>query len=282
MLHVKRGDRILIPHLPQRGNITIAEATQDWSDGYSFSVWEKTNDHGHIFPVNYLTNFNRHNQKVPASLRGTFRNPSRFWNITSLLKDIEAVLQTPVEDLGSTSSVVDRWQQQIEEVIRDSGLRTRLFSQARDKIRNAEWEDLLVDVLQRLNSGWKVRRTGGFTEKQHGTDILATIPDIFRNGEYGIAIQVKDHRGHENDAAIHQILKAKDYWEERGINILEAVVLLIGGERKVNKMFEESAKRHGVRIIWSTEIEQLVLSAACQFISDPDRQVSAPEPVGIE
>jgi hypothetical protein len=53
----------------------------------------------------------------------------------------------------------------------------------------------LIDVLQRLNPGWKVERTGGKAEAKHGTDILVTIPDVFRDGYYGIAIQVKDYEG---------------------------------------------------------------------------------------
>jgi hypothetical protein len=54
---VKKGDRILIPHLPQYGQITIAEATEDWDKGYDFSVWEKSGDHGHIFPAKSLSIF---------------------------------------------------------------------------------------------------------------------------------------------------------------------------------------------------------------------------------
>jgi hypothetical protein len=252
---------------------------KDWDKGYSFSVWKKTGDHGHVFPVKCLLNFHRSNGQIPASLRGTFRNPCRFWKISHLQKDIEEVLGIPIQDLGSTSSVVDRWQQEIESLLKDCGLQKRLFEVARHKFNKSEWEFLLVDVLQRLNGGWKVQRTGGITESQHGTDILVPIPDVFRiEGKYGIAIQVKDYEGHVNDLAMHQILKAKNYWPNSGIKILELVVVLIGGEKQANTQFEEDAKHHGVRIIWSKDIEELVLRSACQFISDPERQISSPEP----
>jgi hypothetical protein len=61
-------------------------------------------------------------------------------------------------------------------------------------------------------------------------------------GEYGIAIQVKDYEGHVNDPALHQILKAKNYWPNNGIEVLELVVVLIGGEKQANTQFEEAAK----------------------------------------
>jgi hypothetical protein len=54
---VKKGDRVLIPHLPRYGHITVAEATEDWNLGYDFSIWEKSSDHGHIFPARCLAQF---------------------------------------------------------------------------------------------------------------------------------------------------------------------------------------------------------------------------------
>jgi Restriction endonuclease len=188
------------------------------------TVWEKSGDHGHIFPAKPLRNFRRTNMKIPASLRTTFRNSSRFWKITYLQKEIENVLSLPSEDLESTSAVVDRWQQQIEDITKESGLQERLFKASQRYFSNSDWEYLLVDVLQRLNPGWKVERTGGKAEARHGTDILVTIPDVFRDGFYGIAIQVKDYEGFIDDDPIRQILKAKEgYWKDFGIAILEMV-----------------------------------------------------------
>jgi hypothetical protein len=256
---VKKGDRILIPHLPQYGQITIAEATEDWKKGYDFSVWAKSGDHGHIFPAKPLRNFRRGNAKIPASLRGTFRNPSRFWKITNFQKDIEYVLNLPVEDLESTASVVDRWPQQIEDITGGSGLQERLFTASQKFFSKSDWEYLLTDVLQHLNPSWKVERTGGKADAKHGTDILVTIPDVFRDGHYGIAIQVKDYEGVVSDDPIHQILKAKNgYWKEAGIEILGSVVVLIRGDRQAGHQLEQTAMAAGVRLIWSTDIEELL------------------------
>jgi hypothetical protein len=267
---VKRGDRLLIPHLPRYGHITIAEATEDWNRGYNFSVWEKSGDHGDIFPARPLQNFRRGNPNVPAAVEGTFRNPSRFCNITYLQKDIEHVLSLPAENLQATIAVVDHWHQQIEDIVKESGLRERLFTAAQEYFSKSDWEYLLTDVLRRLNPGWKVKRTGGKAEVKHGTDILATIPDVFQRKYYSVAIRVKDYKGFVNDDPIHQILKARHFWPDFGIEILQLVIVLVGGDKQASHQLEESAMKAGVRLIWSTDVEELAFRSACGFISDPE------------
>jgi hypothetical protein len=268
----------LVPHVPRYGHITIAEATEDWNLGYNFSVWDKSGDHGHIFPAKPLQNFRRGNANVPAAIKGTFRNPSRFWNISYLQKDIEHLLSLAPENLQATTAVVDQWYEKIEEVVEESQLQGRLFGAAQKYFSKGEWEYLLTAVLQLLNPGWNVERTGGKTEAQHGTDILATLPDIFRRKCYGIAIQVKDYKGFVNDKPIHEFLKAKNgYWEKRGVEILELVVVLIGGDKESGHQAQESAKKEGVRLIWSTDVEELVFRSACKFMSDPERHIASGE-----
>lgn len=274
---VKKDDLILIPHLPCLGQITVARATEDWEKGYQFSVFT-TGDHGHIFPAEPLKNFHRSNLKIPASLRGTFRNPCRFWNIGRLRKDIEDVLELTDHDLQSSSSVVDRWQQHIADAFAKHTLQHELFESAVIHFGKSEWEYLLTDALQRLNPGWKVERRGGKTEAQHGTDILVKIPDLFGDGYYGVAIQVKDYQGWVSDRPIEQILKAeKDYWKNQDITIVELVVVVTGGHKKDNAGLLQSADEKGVRIIWSSDIEELVYRSACRFMSDPDRQIPSSE-----
>ncbi|MEO6786261.1 MAG: hypothetical protein ABI318_09030 [Chthoniobacteraceae bacterium] len=271
---VKKDDRILIPHLPHRGQITIAEATDDWDKGYVFARWEKSGDHGHIFPVKRLRNFHRSNQNIPASLRGTFRNPCRFWNINHLGKDIDQVLSVSEHELGASTSVIERWEQKIETIVLQSKLQESLLTEAEKHFGKSEWEYLLTDVLQRLNPGWVIRRTGGKTEAQHGTDILATIPDVFGQGLYGIAIQIKDYQGIVGESPINQILKADDYWEKQDIKILERVVVLIRVAKDANDALVESARKANVRIIWAHEVRSLVFRSACKFVSDPDSPIS--------
>jgi hypothetical protein len=276
---VKKGDRVLIPHLPRYGHITVAEATEDWNLGYDFSIWEKSSDHSHIFPARALRNFRRGNSNVSASIEGTFRNPSRFWNISNLQGDVAHVLSLPPENLGSTSSVVDSWHQDVEDLVKEAGVQGNLFATAQKHFSNTDWEYLLTDVLQRLNPAWKVKRTGGKAEAKYGTDILLTIPSAFRDGYYGIAIQIKDYEGFVNDAPLLQILKAKDgFWKDRGVQILELVIVLVRGDKQAGRQLEESATKAGVRIIWSTDVEKLVFLSACNFLADPETQTLAGGP----
>jgi hypothetical protein len=274
---VKKGDYILIPHLPRYGYITIAEASEDWDKGYKFAIWTKSNDHGHIFPAKALRNFRRGNHKVPASVTGTFRNPSRFWKVTYLKEDRERVLELPVEDLEPTSSVVDRWCQQIEDITGQSGLQKQLFNAAEKYFSKSDWEYLLTEALQRVNPGWKIRRTGGKAETKHGTDILATIPDPFGDGELGVAIQVKDYQGAISEHPIEQVLKAKSsgYWKDLNIEIVQLVVVVVRGDKETGHELQNAADKAGVRLIWSTDVEDLIFRSACRFISDPDRQTTA-------
>jgi hypothetical protein len=270
---VKKGDYLLIPHLPQYGQITIAEGTEDWNKGYQFSVWERTNDHGHIFPARPLRNFRRGNKRIPADLKDTFRNPSRFWNINYLAEHIKAVLDLPEEVLEPKSSVVDQWRQQLNDITGKSQLQKQLIEAAQKHFSKSDWEYLLVDALQELNPSWEIRRTGGKAEAKHGTDILAVIPDIFGGDRFGMAIQVKDYQGFISDVAIKQIQKAKgEYWKSRGIKIVELIVVVIKGDKEAGHEFAASAEKAGVRLIWSTDVEDLVFRSACRIISDPDRQ----------
>jgi hypothetical protein len=189
-------------------------------------------------------------------------------------------LSLPVEDLAPTALVVDHWHQQVEDVVTESGLHRRLFTEASKFFSNSDWEYLLTDVLQRLNPGWKVKRTGGKAEAKHGTDILATIPNLFRDGQYGIAIQVKDYEGFVNDDPIHAILKAKEgfwkdgFWKDRGIEIVELVIVVVQGDKQAAHQLEESAKKAGVNVIWSSDVEELVFLAACNFLSDSESHFS--------
>ena len=133
---------------------------------------------------------------------------------------------------------------------------------------------------RRLNPGWKVRQTGGKGEVIHGTGVLATIPNIFGNGEVGVAIQVKDYEGFVNDDPINQILKAKNsnFWKDQNIQILELVVVVVHGDKQAGHQLAISAAEKGVRLMWSTDVEDLLFRSACRFMSDPERQTASLEP----
>ena len=101
-----------------------------------------------------------------------------------------------------------------------------------------------------------------------------------RNGEVGIAIQVKDYEGFVNDDPINQILKAKNsnFWKDQNIQILELVVVVVHGDKQAGHQLAMSAAEAGVRLIWSTDVEDLLFRSASRFMSDPERQTASLEP----
>ena len=105
---VKKGDILLIPHMREWDEITIVEATMDFSEGYRFEIAhvEKDDDYGHIFPVRYLKKFSKHNYRVGADIKETFKCRSRFWNIDRCAEDIENILKIDEKDLIEKSGCI--------------------------------------------------------------------------------------------------------------------------------------------------------------------------------
>lgn len=94
---VKKGDIVLIPHLPNRGEVSFVEATEDWDKLYRFDIDKKMGDYGHIFPAKYLKKVNRNSNLISNNIRSTLRNQSRFWNIKhQYSNDIDKLLNAGI------------------------------------------------------------------------------------------------------------------------------------------------------------------------------------------
>jgi hypothetical protein len=102
--NVKKGDILLVPHLPSYEDVEIVEATEDWNSEYRFEIDNHLKDYGHIFPAKPLKSFDRSNQNVTGNLRSTLKNPSRFWNINHYAEDVDKLLSLK-EVLSQTSHV---------------------------------------------------------------------------------------------------------------------------------------------------------------------------------
>lgn len=151
-----------------------------------------------------------------------------------------------------------------------------MYAAAKTYTSKADWEFLLIAVLQALNPRWRINRTGGRSEVEHGTDILATIPDVFGDGNYGVAIQVKDYKGVVGPGPLDQIRKATVYWKDRDIKILERVLVLVNCEKEGNEGIDAfAAKDPVVRLIWTSDLLKLVSRAAFQLMSDADFALDA-------
>jgi hypothetical protein len=49
-------------------------------------------------------------------------------------------------------------------------------------------------------------------------------------------------------------------------------------DKETGHELQEAADSVGVRLIWSTDVEDLIFRSACRFISDPDRQMTSNDP----
>lgn len=271
MLEVRKDDMILIPHLTGLGQVTIAKATADWKDGYRFKVLDETEDHGHIFPAEIVKSFHRRHEHVHGDLRGTFRNPSRFWNVDYLHDALAVVLECNT-DMDAASEPVARWETGILASVEESGLRQRIVDRTHQLTTKSEWEHVLADALKVLHPDWDVQTTSNRKEAEHGTDILVLIPRP-GGGDYGVAIQVKDYFGDVSHGAIDQVRKAIGGYKDDGLQIIELILIVTGttsDNNDVNKNLEAYAKgdpdtgpdAFPVRILWKEHVDQLIYDAA--------------------
>ena len=103
--NVKKGDILLIPRLPDWGSVAIAEAAEDWKEGYKFEIDDEKKDFGHIFPANYIGCFNRHGKDVSGNIQSTLKARNRFWNISRLSEDVEKIMKNLEGNKESTSVI---------------------------------------------------------------------------------------------------------------------------------------------------------------------------------
>lgn len=270
---VKKDDLLLVPHLPAYGRVTIVRATQDWDQGYDFGILKQTKDHGHIFPAERVKVFNRNHQAVPAAIRQTLRTPSRFWSIDHLGEYVVSIVNA-AESLTDESTAVERWNQIVLDCVRESDLERRISDAVNRFFQSSEWEDVLREALQILYPTWTVERVAGRAEAVHGADLLMTAPSPV-NGYYGIAIQVKDHVGELGTFAVDQVsLSRGDYWKDETVQIIDCIVAVTGGQVEGNGDFSDYAKKQGVSVLWSHDINNLLLRASTRIYGDLMRESS--------
>lgn len=272
MLKVKKGDILLIPRLPDWDSVTIAKATEDWEKGYKFEIDKELGDYGHIFPVKKIKSFVRANGFVDARIRTTLKNVGRFWNITYLKNEIDKIIDTE-EELNSISSEEEKFKSAIEntffELFREKELENKLFNKFVEKFQAAEWENALVFGLQLMFPQYLVEKIGGTTEKEHGTDILIKIPNLFEEDKYyGIAIQVKDYDGIVGDAVIEQIQKAEQYFSDKNeVKLIEKIILVTKAEKESNEKLIEKIKENGIKVIFASDLKKLLVQIGITYIS---------------
>ena len=265
---VKKGDILLIPQIPNWGEVALVEAAEDWDKGYYFEIDSNSGDYGHIFPAKYLKKFSRNNENVTGNLRSTLKNPSRFWNINHYAEDVELLLKSQVTELSKRQDHNSRLESSIGSVFNDvfdeTAFAEKLYEKLNEQFTREEWEFALVYGLQQLFPFYQIERVGGKEEKNHGTDILVKLPGILSNYNYAIAIQVKDYEGFVSNDVISQINKAEIYWNSENLKLVEKIVIITKAQKDANIRLLEHDQ--DVKFIFATELKQLLTEIGKCFI----------------
>ena len=213
--NVKKGDILLIPRLPDWGSVAIVEATEDWDKAYGFEIDDEKKDYGHIFPAEYKGCFNRHGKDVSGNIQSTLKARNRFWNISRFSEDIEKIMGN-LEGNRESTSVIENIKNIVSEQVKSSfDLKEccdKIVDEYNQKFVASQWEEVLKDILEKIYPRYKIKKTGGSKEEEHGTDVLINVPGISEN--YNIAIQVKNYKGEISDENIDIIIDQVNKAEE--------------------------------------------------------------------
>lgn len=273
--NVKKGDTLLIPRLPDWGSVAIVEATEDWDDkekGYKFEIDDEKKDYGHIFPAKYIGCFNRHGKDVSGNIQSTLKARNRFWNISRFSEDIEKIMGN-LEGNRESTSVIENIKNIVSEQVKSyfnlKECCDKIFDEYNQKFTASQWEEVLKDILEKVYPGYKIKRTGGIKEEEHGTDVLVEVPGISISGSYNIAIQVKNYTGNISDNKIDEIIKqinkAVEYEEEEG-KLIDKILVITPAKKEENPKLIEECKKEDIKVIFSEELKNLIFKSIVESI----------------
>ena len=273
--NVKKGDILLIPRLPDWGSVAIAEATEDWKEGYKFEIAkldDGNEDYGHIFPANYIGCFNRHGKDVSGNIQSTLKARNRFWNISRLSEDVEKIMKN-LEGNKESTSVVENIKNIVSEQVKShfdlKECCDKIVDEYNQKFTASQWEEVLKDVLEKIYPEYKIKKTGGSKEEEHGTDILVNVPGISISESYNIAIQVKNYKGEISDENINiiidQVKKAEEYGWEDG-KLIDKILVITPAKEEENPKLIEECQNKKIRVIFSEELKKLIFQSIIESI----------------
>lgn len=277
MLEVKKGDYLLVPRLPEWNSVSIVEATEDWDTGYLFQIDEQLEDFGHIFPAKTLCVFNRNSEVVSGNIRSTLKNPGRFWNINYLAEDIDKIVASrgDVDCLEKYQSEENRLYGAIEScyksVFSRNSFADALSKEMRKQFQASEWENALVYGLKELfpEPLFSIERTGGITEKQHGSDVIIKFANPLSKFNYIIAIQIKDYQGKvwNTDEIVNQTNKAI-YWEKGNDKLLEKILIITCSEKDYNIELYRLCQENNITLIMGKELDDIIMQIGLKRIAN--------------
>ena len=229
---VKKGDILLIPRIPSWEEISIAEATEDWSVGYRYDIPKEQGDFGHIFPARFIMSFNRYSSNVKDNIRSSFHCLRRFWTMNACAEEIEKIMNnTELADNGYLNTYYDGtpnlFDYATSELSQDAFI-LWLLNWANIKYKKYDEELNLTAqcfVKMLLGPDSEISVTSVRTYKQlNDIDVFAII-----NKEYALIIEDKVNTGTHDD----QLKRYKEWiskHEEFNNLKLECVYLKSGNE----------------------------------------------------
>ena len=268
---VKKGDYLIIPHLPTWDTVTIAQATEDFKDGYRYEIDAELNDFGHIFPAKFVKEFNRHNINVGANIKSSFKCISRFWNMDYCENDIQKLINC-TGDLLEGNDINDGWLYTVDQSFNEDEFAKKIYNGLVEKYNAAEWEFVLREGFKMmLPDNVIVETTANKEEKKHGSDLFIKIPGIFET-TYVIAIQVKDYCNEVSGKVIDQINKVDTYFEKNsGVQLIDKYVIITRADRSDNDDLVKKANDNGIKLIFKNELIKLLSQMAKAYIGNRSR-----------
>ena len=271
---VRKGDYLLVPHVPSCHFVTIVRAIEDFNDGgYEFHIDPELKDYGHIFHVEYIKKFARGNKNVHANIRSSLRNPMRFWCMSKYGDNIQELLKCKESDLCdsvlSEGLALDNLQEAMRLTIDEDVLREHLYNLFEKSFQASEWEFALRKALELLMPHCSVVRVGGKLEAKHGCDLAVFLPSIEKDKQYVIGIQIKDYRAIVSTDVIKQINKA-EYWTDENSNciLIDKYIIVIDSTREENTQLEEvimstnDETGNGIRVLYRDDVLDILSRAA--------------------
>jgi hypothetical protein len=265
---VKKGDYLLIPHIPEWDEIAIVSAIEDFDVGYRFGIDENKGDYGHIFPVKFVKRFSKYNINVDGAIRETFKCRSRFWSINKCEDEIKKILDTDNDKLVSASSYEARFRKQVENAFCEESFADRLYKELNETVQGPEWEVMLCEGLKKiLPDSYSVQTTSNIEENKHGADIIIRIPGLL-DVSYVIAIQVKDYQDCVGNQVVDQICKADSYFDKDNEILIDKYIIITRANQELNEQLKKAAEEKNVKILFDKDVKRLLSKISKAFLGE--------------
>ncbi|MGA3131311.1 MAG: restriction endonuclease [Terracidiphilus sp.] len=248
MLHsIEEGDLVVVKHVPAHEMFTIVKI----NGPYDFRMDSKVGDFGHLLPVTGLREYNKLSGNVPAPFASALdRARSR---IISTYNHADSVV-TLYERKHADS---DNEPEELRSRIRSwrKALIPPLKEVVRKGLRHKSAERLIKLLLEQR--GISVNFTAGRNER--GADTLGTASFASLGSlDYSVAVQVKMHRGVENDTTgLDQLERALAEHE------VDAC-LLVSFADELGEAVEKSLKRlkrtHNIEVLYGDDLYSQLLN----------------------